>query len=93
MKKILGLFCFCLLAFSSVQALEPCNNPPLKPQDPSFLAQTTSERVPVVALREELPEAVLQRRGCCSHHKGVCGCENGRAVCCDGKLSPSCGCN
>ena len=33
------------------------------------------------------------RRGCCSHHKGVCGCESGRAKCCDGTLSPSCGCD
>jgi hypothetical protein len=33
------------------------------------------------------------RSGCCSWHGGVCGCEDGRAVCCDGTLSPSCGCN
>lgn len=33
------------------------------------------------------------RRGCCSHHGGVCGCSSdGRAQCCDGALSPSCGC-
>jgi hypothetical protein len=32
------------------------------------------------------------RSGCCSWHKGVCGCQFGRAVCCDGTLSPSCGC-
>jgi len=32
-------------------------------------------------------------RGCCSHHQGVCGCEGGRAKCCDGSLSPSCGCD
>ena len=32
-------------------------------------------------------------RGCCSHHGGVCGCSGGRAACCDGQLSPSCGCN
>lgn len=34
----------------------------------------------------------LARRGCCSWHKGVCGCSGGRAVCCDGTLSPTCGC-
>lgn len=34
-----------------------------------------------------------QRSGCCSHHGGVCGCVNGRAMCCDGVLSPSCGCD
>ena len=33
------------------------------------------------------------RRGCCSHHGGVCGCSGGRAVCCDGTYSPSCGCD
>jgi len=27
-----------------------------------------------------------ERRGCCSHHGGVCGCEKGRALCCDGRL-------
>lgn len=34
-----------------------------------------------------------ERSGCCSHHGGVCGCSNGRALCCDGTLSPSCGCD
>lgn len=34
----------------------------------------------------------LERSGCCSWHGGVCGCSSGRAVCCDGKLSPTCGC-
>jgi hypothetical protein len=37
-------------------------------------------------------DAELEKRGCCSHHKGVCGCEGGRALCCDGQLSPTCGC-
>lgn len=32
------------------------------------------------------------RRGCCSWHGGVCGCQNGRTVCCDGTYSPSCTC-
>lgn len=35
---------------------------------------------------------IYLRRGCCSHHKGVCGCENGRTKCCDGTFSPTCGC-
>lgn len=34
----------------------------------------------------------LAGRGCCSHHKGQCGCEGGRVVCCDGSFSPSCRC-
>lgn len=36
--------------------------------------------------------SLLAGRGCCSHHKGQCGCEGGRVVCCDGTLSPSCRC-
>jgi hypothetical protein len=32
------------------------------------------------------------RRGCCSHHQGVCGCEGGRTICCDGVTSPTCTC-
>lgn len=36
--------------------------------------------------------AAPEQRGCCSWHGGVCGCEDGRAKCCDGTLSPSCGC-
>ena len=36
---------------------------------------------------------VYARRGCCSHHGGVAGCNaNGRQVCNDGTLSPSCTC-
>lgn len=32
-------------------------------------------------------------RGCCSHHRGVCGCSSdGRTICCDNTLSPSCRC-
>ena len=34
------------------------------------------------------------RRGCCSHHNGVCGCNDssGMQRCCDGTDSPSCQC-
>ena len=35
----------------------------------------------------------FEKRGCCSWHNGVCGCYYGRAQCCDGSLSPSCGCD
>jgi hypothetical protein len=36
---------------------------------------------------------VYARRGCCSWHGGVCGCSGSRILCCDGKLSPTCGCD
>lgn len=34
------------------------------------------------------------RRGCCSHHGGVCGCDRrtNHQLCCDGAISPSCLC-
>ena len=37
----------------------------------------------------------LARRGCCSHHGGVCGCDeaSGMIKCCDGTLSPTCTCS
>jgi len=35
---------------------------------------------------------LLARGGCCSKHKGVCGCQERRTLCCDGTLSPSCTC-
>lgn len=58
----------------------------------SFLA--LAEEVSCVQLKQEgLTQEELAQRGCCSWHGGVCGCTGGRAVCCDGKLSPSCGCH
>lgn len=40
------------------------------------------------------PTPALARRGCCSWHGGVCGCDTnvGRQVCCDGTYSPTCTC-
>ena len=37
---------------------------------------------------------MVQRRGCCSWHGGVAGCDenSGRLRCNDGSLSPSCRC-
>lgn len=40
-----------------------------------------------------VPVKVYAGRGCCSHHGGVAGCNaNGRQICNDGTLSPSCTC-
>lgn len=40
------------------------------------------------------PVDTIEKKGCCSHHKGVCGCDanSGSLKCCDGTLSPTCGC-
>ena len=37
----------------------------------------------------------IERSGCCSHHNGVCGCNQAldKIACCDGTLSPSCTCS
>lgn len=40
-----------------------------------------------------LPLSVNAGRGCCSHHGGECGCSSdGRRICCDHTLSPTCRC-
>jgi hypothetical protein len=41
---------------------------------------------------EPTPPPSPKTPGCCSWHGGVCGCSGARAKCCDGTLSPSCGC-
>lgn len=43
--------------------------------------------------KEGFTQEQLAQRGCCSWHGGVCGCKDGRAVCCDGQFSPTCGCH
>lgn len=43
--------------------------------------------------KEGATKEQLAQSGCCSWHGGVCGCNGGRATCCDGTLSPSCGCH
>ena len=47
----------------------------------------------LLVLQFVIPMTVNAQRGCCSHHGGVAGCsENGRQICRDGTLSPSCTC-
>lgn len=39
------------------------------------------------------PVITYAQRGCCSHHGGVAGCsQNGKQICRDGTLSPTCTC-
>jgi hypothetical protein len=56
---------------------------------------TRQQTVPGFQCKKEhsKKEQHLVRRGCCSHHGGVCGCApSGRQQCCDGTLSPTCTC-
>lgn len=50
------------------------------------------ESFPQVMVSPLQSKMETNRSGCCSHHGGVCGCQDGRNLCCDGSLSPSCGC-
>ena len=56
-------------------------------------APVQTEAVPSQERDEAAPaDNLLAKAGCCSWHGGVCGCSGGRALCCDGALSPTCGC-
>lgn len=47
----------------------------------------------IVTQPDDLPGIIEAARGCCSHHGGMSGqCQNGRVVCRDGSISPSCKC-
>ena len=35
---------------------------------------------------------MVEQSGCCSYHRGECGCIGNRVQCCNGSLSPSCRC-
>lgn len=57
----------------------------VRPKD-STLCQTVNSTTGA------FPNLTIARRGCCSHHNGVCGCKGNRQECCDGTLSPTCRC-
>ncbi len=52
---------------------------------------------PISSIHDSLPvrtsDEMIAKRGCCSWHRGVCGCSGGRIQCCDGSTSPRCTCN
>ncbi len=63
----------------------------------ALVSTTTESPQPVTVtssiITNSTPREMLAKSGCCSHHSGVCGCKDGRVVCCDGTLSPSCKCD
>lgn len=89
--KSLTIKLLVLISFANANAAELKSNCAQKPGDSSAarvlaMVQVSSEK--------DSGNSQADRSGCCSHHSGVCGCSaTGRAVCCDGTLSPSCGCN
>ena len=85
-----------ILSFSVAPAVSASSDQPTHKQVSTILA----ERQPVQSAEENdigtsltTPDIDPGRSGCCSWHGGVCGCSGGRALCCDGTLSPSCGCD
>lgn len=53
----------------------------------------TADQCATMAQPDDLPDILEAARGCCSHHGGMSGqCKNGRVVCRDGSISPSCKC-
>ncbi|WP_346354723.1 hypothetical protein [Azotosporobacter soli] len=100
MKKLFGLFVFCFLLIPSVAFGSPLEDKAaLKslPTQSQTIAGTEEQIMPVIVDENSIAgmkdmDIIPQQRGCCSHHGGVCGCEGGRAVCCDGRYSPTCGC-
>ncbi|MFA5182510.1 MAG: Ada metal-binding domain-containing protein [Syntrophales bacterium] len=81
-----------LVKFNSPEEAIKAGNIPCKVCKPPVTSRSevTDEQITIAKVKG-LNDP--QRRGCCSWHGGVCGCENGRAVCCDNTLSPSCGCD
>ncbi len=96
----ISLFVVVLLAVGTVMASPEADNSTVSIEKCSvqtFLglnasAEETDTQSHQCLVEDEEGEDKLARRGCCSWHGGVCGCSGGRAVCCDGSFSPSCGC-
>lgn len=84
MKKLLGLIYLFLFIIASAAYAD--NLPQDKQSQPKANACAT-------LTKRDVKTDQLARRGCCSHHGGVCGCQGGRIVCCDGGYSPSCTCD
>lgn len=96
-KRILPLAIFLMFA-SVAQAGDTSENFPaiVFPtlpigHDQSILSGVTKPQV-IQVCSESKSREIIERRGCCSWHGGVCGCKGGRVECCDGTLSPSCTC-
>ncbi|MDP2248012.1 MAG: hypothetical protein Q8J65_07750 [Nitrosomonadales bacterium] len=61
---------------------------PIAMADVELIEDVTCQEQESVNLQDQ-----VARRGCCSHHGGVCGCGGATLRCCDGTNSPSCGCH
>ncbi len=78
MKILFFVVVFLFSGLTHADGVLPVSNQSCKQSSSEFTESTNKKVV---------------EQGCCSHHGGVCGCNGGRAVCCDGNFSPSCGCH
>lgn len=97
--KILIMAIFALVLANETWASSNCEKSNSK-SDIDFLSSNNLESQKTIVATNQFQSLKLisnaptdERRGCCSHHRGVCGCADGRAVCCDNTISPSCGCD
>ncbi len=85
MKTTLVMFALLIATVSFAEENKVDGSQPIKPFE---VIQTACNETGLTLLqRDELGQS-----GCCSWHGGVCGCQYGRVVCCDGNYSPSCSC-
>jgi len=86
-RKIRGCLLTLMLVMISLSVLAFDRVTP----NPSTRSQTNNTSPdPLIHLKYDQR---AYKSGCCSWHKGVCGCSaNGRVVCCDDTLSTSCLC-
>jgi hypothetical protein len=96
--KLVILTVISILLFSQAFAANTCLQPKeqnknIAYSDSQIKKDTKDSCVQDIAFTLLTKREAVERKGCCSHHGGVCGCSSdGRAVCCDGAPSPSCGC-
>ena len=102
MKKILAGFIFCFLFTPAIVWGAPQQSETIQPQSniqqstqvanvkETIAGDTHVDNNSIAGMKD--PDLIPRQRGCCSWHAGVCGCQNGRTVCCDGTYSPTCGC-
>ena len=82
MKTFATTLLVLLLAAPVFAAYEPAASQPI-----------TIDQCGTTAQPDDLPDILEAARGCCSHHGGMSGqCKNGRVVCRDGSISPTCKC-
>ena len=79
-----------LVKFNSPEEAIKAGYVPCKICHPPTSSKAEANKIKLASVKTSNEE---QRRGCCSWHRGVCGCRGGRTLCCDGTLSPSCRCD